>query len=596
MKKLLAILLAAALLIPCLALPASAADHPFTDVSSGEWFAENVQYVYDHELMNGVDAARFGPGETMTRAMLVTVLYRMDGSKTVMGNIPFQDISAGDWYYDAVCWAYERRVTTGVSETEFAPNMPITREMLVTFFYRYANEIGMDTGEPEDLDDLSAFDDVYKVSDYAWVPFRWAVQNGVVNGYTKTELYPAGMATRAQCAAILQRFCTLEKPASRYDESLRPPTVQSVFSRDYYLGINCPAGFTDDDGYGYECFLARDAGFSMGLVTMKENSQWNDLGYAKFSLFYARGSYYYKLRAYKVDNGVYTYGPWTETRNVTCNTFRTKVDRPAQYTYELYFMDNLGATVYTETIKAIYIKTDNPDLTSIDLAANGESILGRITTWGGGQYYADVEYLDVTDYDEALHKVPGGYLGMLSVPEAGNLNVEVREANGEGYTVAKTFRLQVQDYDAARDQWMDSVIAAHTTGDMNPKQKMDAIEAYLASEEAGFRYVTVQGDYLVSLAAQPNAPCFVSKRWDSATSPAMLERFANRIGGFEKVHNCYGDYPRGTWEWSYYHHQIYVIYNGETTYYTVCPTSDTGDVGIVQKIDFSNVSKLRKVA
>lgn len=591
MKKLLAILLAAALLIPCLAFPASAADHPFTDVSSGSWFAENVQYVYDHQLMNGVEAARFGPEETMTRAMLVTVLYRMDGSKTVTGELPFQDVAPGEWYYDAVRWAYERRVTTGVDAVTFSPNDPITREMLVTFFYRYANEIAMDTSE---TDDLYTFDDTDKISDYAFTPFQWAVQDGVVNGFTETELYPAGNATRAQCAAIMQRFCTLEKPASRYDESLKPPTVQSVFARDYYLGINCPASFTEDDGCGYECFFARDKGFSNGLVIKREDSQWNELGYAKFSYFYAAGTYYYKLRAYKIENGVYVYGPWSDVRDVTCNTFNTKVDRPAQYSYELYFMDNLGTEVYTQTVKAIYIKTDNPDLASINLVANGKSILGDITAWDGEQYFDDVEYLDGSDYDEVLHRVPGGYLGMLYAQEAGTLTVEVQEANGEGYTVAKTFQLNVQDYGAACDQWMDSVIAAQTTSSMNPKEKMDAVSGYLA-EEAGFRYVTVQGDYLVTLAAQPNAPCFVSKRWDSATSPFMLARFAKRIGGFEDVHNCYGDYPRGTQEWVIYHHQIYVTYNGENIYYTVCPTSDTGDVGMVQKIDFSDVSKLRRV-
>ena len=76
----------------------------------------------------------------------------------------------------------------------------------------------------------------------------------------------------------------------------------------------------------------------------------------------------------------------------------------------------------------------------------------------------------------------------------------------------------------------------------------------------------------------------------------MLARFANRSGGFEEIHNCYGDYPRGTQEWMIYHHQIYVIYNGQKIYYTVCPTSDTGDVGTIQKINFNDLSKLRQVA
>lgn len=592
MKKILAALLAAALLLPCIVFPASAAAHPFTDVSSKDWFAENVQYVYDNALMNGVAATRFGPEGTMTRAMLVTVLWRMDGAKKVECGIPFQDVKPSDWYYDAVRWAYERRITTGVSAARFSPEDPISREMLVTFFYRYANEIDMDTS---DISYLDQFQDSYKISDYAMTPFRWAVQAGVINGFSPTALNPAGSALRAQCAAILQRFATLEKPDSRYEESLTPPQVQSIFSSDYYLGIHCPADFERDSGYGYEWFLSRDAGFTTGFVTKKETSQWNDLGYVKFSHFYVSGTYYYKLRAYKIEDGVFVYGPWSEVKTVACNSFGTKLEQPAKYSYELYFMDNLGTDVYTGTAKAIYIKTDNPDLSSIDLTADGKSVLGSITLWGGGQYYDDIEYLDITDYDETLHRVPGGYLGMLSAEDAGDLTVEVQEATAKGYAVAKTFPLKVLDYEEARNNWIDSVIASQTDDSMNPKEKMDAVSGYLA-EDAGFKYVTVLGEYLVALAAQPNSPCFLSKRWDSATSPAMLVRFAERIGGFEEIHNCYGDYPRGSYEWQIYHHQIYVIYNGKKTNYTVCPLSDTGDVGAVQKIDFSDLSQLTRIA
>lgn len=385
----------------------------------------------------------------------------------------------------------------------------------------------------------------------------------------------------------------MEDLDTRYDASLAVPEVASVFTQSSYISINCYATFEKDSGYGYQCLLARDAEFTKGILSDKEDHQWNSLGYTKHSYFYASGSYYYKVRSYKMEGDTFVYGPWSEIGTVSCMNYRTKLDKEAQYTYDIYFVDNLGTDVYTDNRKAIYIKTDNPNTSSVRLLANGQSILGSISSWGKAQYYDDVEYLDITDNDEQLHKVPGGYLGILNVETAGKLTVEVRETSSEGYIIAKSFQLNVLDYETERNNWIDNVIATQTNASMNPKEKMDAISAFLSNGQ--FKYLTNADGMLVTLAAQPNTPWFLSKRWDSCTSPAMLAVFAERIGGFEEIHNCYGDYSYGSSGWYQYHYMTYVVYNGEKYYYTVCPYTPTGDVGTVEMIDFSDTSALTKI-
>lgn len=189
-----------------------------------------------------------------------------------------------------------------------------------------------------------------------------------------------------------------------------------------------------------------------------------------------------------------------------------------------------------------------------------------------------------------MHKIPGGYLGLLDIETAGQHTVDVCEISPDGYVVAKTFQLNVLDYETERNKWIDNVIATQTNATMNPKEKMDAIARYL--DNGQFKYVTVKGEERVTLAAMPNSPWFLSKRWDSATSPSMLAVFAERIGGFDEIHNCFADYPRGTSEWQEYHHQIYVVYKGAKFYYSVCPYTPTGDVGSIEMIDFNDTSKL----
>ena len=183
------------------------AAEPFTDVDESDWFYEDVAYVYENGLMNGVGEGLFGPGGTTTRAMVVTILYRLEGEPTVTGDIPFTDLVAGQYYLDAVAWASANDIVNGVTSTTFAPNDPITREQMAAILYRYAQYKGMDT---TDRGNLGSFADGNTVSPYAVEAMAWANAEGLVNGVENNRLNPTGQAFRSQVAAILHRFCTME--------------------------------------------------------------------------------------------------------------------------------------------------------------------------------------------------------------------------------------------------------------------------------------------------------------------------------------------------------------------------------------------------
>lgn len=202
MKKMLAMLLAVALLLS--AAPTVFAADTFSDVTRDKWYFGSVETCNYHGWMNGVGDGKFDPNASMTRAMLVTVLHRAVGSPKAEGAHPFSDVAAGKYYSDAVAWAYENGVVKGVSDTEFAPNKNISRQELVTVFYRYSETIEWD--EVSESADISGYADVSDVSGWAKDAFAWAVGAKIVNGVTENTLVPRGDATRAQCAKILVAY------------------------------------------------------------------------------------------------------------------------------------------------------------------------------------------------------------------------------------------------------------------------------------------------------------------------------------------------------------------------------------------------------
>ena len=177
---------------------------PFIDVAEGDWFYDAVVYAYQNELMNGVGGNRFAPNSETTRAQLVTILYRLEGQPAVSGDLPFTDVETGIWYTDAILWAAQNNIVNGVNDTEFAPGDEITRQQLVTILYRYAEAKGYDVSASADL---SGYPDAGQVQDYAQPAMAWAVAENIIQGMEDGTLKPAGNASRAQIATILMRFC-----------------------------------------------------------------------------------------------------------------------------------------------------------------------------------------------------------------------------------------------------------------------------------------------------------------------------------------------------------------------------------------------------
>lgn len=178
----------------------------FADVAENDWFHESVDYVLENGLMNGTSADRFEPNSQLTRAMLVTILYRAEGSPDVTGlEHSFADVPDGQWYTDAILWAVKNGIVNGISETKFAPETSVTREQIAAILYRYAAFKGADTAKRGELD---GFADAASVSGYALEAMRWAVAEGIVGGSQEGSglcLKPQGNATRAEAAAILMR-------------------------------------------------------------------------------------------------------------------------------------------------------------------------------------------------------------------------------------------------------------------------------------------------------------------------------------------------------------------------------------------------------
>ena len=176
---------------------------PFTDVKSNDWYYQSVQYAYDNGLFSGVSHDSFAPGDSMDRSMLVTVLHSLDG-KPAAGKGGFTDVADGAWYANAVAWAAEHGIVSGVSDSAFAPNGAITREQLAVMLYRYAQYKGYDVSKTADL---SGYADQGSISDWAAQAVQWACGSGLMTGRSVTSLAPAGTLTRAEAATMLKAFC-----------------------------------------------------------------------------------------------------------------------------------------------------------------------------------------------------------------------------------------------------------------------------------------------------------------------------------------------------------------------------------------------------
>lgn len=175
----------------------------FTDVKESDWFFKGVKYVVDKDIMSGVSENEFAPSGKLTRAMLVQMLYNMESRPACDATNAFMDVAVGQWYTDAVIWANDAKIVSGMGEGLFAPNMEITREQMVVMLYNYAKYKGYDVTASADL---SKFADNASVSTWAQPAMQWAVAEGYISGMGDNQLAPQGTATRAEIASVIMRF------------------------------------------------------------------------------------------------------------------------------------------------------------------------------------------------------------------------------------------------------------------------------------------------------------------------------------------------------------------------------------------------------
>ncbi len=212
MKRTVALILILCALLSMWVMPSEAArvelqKMPFRDVSSSAWYYDDVHYAFSRKLVNGVSDTAFAPTAVTSRAMLVTILYRMSGSPEIAEPSGFKDVAKGTWYSDAIAWAVQEEVVNGVSKTEFRPNDTITREQLAAILFRYSRYRNRDVTVSGEIPD---YPDRKKVSAWADEAMLWAIDRGLINGTLekgKIYLQPQNGATRAVVSAIMHRLC-----------------------------------------------------------------------------------------------------------------------------------------------------------------------------------------------------------------------------------------------------------------------------------------------------------------------------------------------------------------------------------------------------
>ena len=178
---------------------------PYTDVARDAWYFNAVRYAYEKGLMTGVSDTQFGPNVTLTRAQLVQILYALEGKPAVTASAGYADVNAGDWYADAVNWAAANGVVSGVGDNRFAPNDALTREQLSVILYSYTRFKGYDATQGGMA--VREYDDYSSISPWAAQGVEWAVNAGLISSVGENLLSPAGTATRAQAAQVLMNFC-----------------------------------------------------------------------------------------------------------------------------------------------------------------------------------------------------------------------------------------------------------------------------------------------------------------------------------------------------------------------------------------------------
>lgn len=252
-KKLSTLLLALTAAL-CLTAAASAAEKlPYADVTEKNWFYDAVSFVTEEDLMDGLTETAFGPSRNLTRQMLAEALYRLAGFPETAAENPFTDVTNNAAYKDAVVWAYGAGVVNGLTETTFSPDASIERQDIAAMLARF---LDADLSGEEGLD---AFKDAAAVRGYAKGALSWAVANGLIQGNPDGTVNPRGNATRAQAAAILQRFAPMTGDREPTQTGLQRSAERAIAKQQYQTAADCfrkmeEAGFIGGSELGQRLF------------------------------------------------------------------------------------------------------------------------------------------------------------------------------------------------------------------------------------------------------------------------------------------------------------------------------------------------------
>ena len=259
----------------------------------------------------------------------------------------------------------------------------------------------------------------------------------------------------------------------------------------------------------------------------------------------------------------------------------------ARYSYEIFRLD--PAPMTSGCVYPVFIRTDNPSPSTIELLDGSKSALQTYSRSSTRQYYDDIEFTNPDDLGQPLHRVKGGYVGYLML-EPGTHTLQLREYDGGQYAIAQEIRVGVRSYDDDFNAWVDALLRKADVKNGTPVERMDAVVRWIIDCE-GFRYPANINSRRVFLTRECG-PCFKTKVWDSYLSPEKLCLIAKRIGGFEQVHNCYGDYEIGTARWQEMHSKCRATYRGTDYYYRVCPDVSTGAISGISYVNLSDTSAL----
>lgn len=403
---------------------------------------------------------------------------------------------------------------------------------------------------------------------------------------TVTDIYDQTLSVTVTVEQTLQdKKNPVKLISSKFHSGIEKPKINKLHYSSISISLRCATKYAPD---GSELFFEGHLSQSLDFNNFKYDTDVDsNINSLYFGSLKSGTTYYLRVRSFTMEGTSKVYGPWSEVQKVETMYNQPNTDNKTEYSYKAYFLDNYGPEVYTRCERPLYIQTDNPNTSSFSVYdSNGRSIF---TSYGGTEpIYDDIHYLEQDlEYRESPEKVPGGYIAYLYIEKPGIYNIKIRENSSKGYTVANEFTLTVLDYNTEINKWIDNIISTYTTPNMTPFEKMDAVCRYLKTPGV-FRYLTNNGSTILNLAAMPNIPWFKSYRWDSFTSPTMLCKIAERIGGFDDIHNCYYD----TEDWKNNHAKVKLTIGNETRIYGVCPPTSTGSVNNINYIDFSNTSRM----